>query len=220
MKRLVDIVIVLLVLPLWLPVLIIVGLIVAFSFGRPLFFRQERAGLNGKSFKILKFRTMTNSRDANGDLLPDEDRLTACGRRLRSLSLDELPELLNVLRGDMSLVGPRPLPVRYVARYSPEQRRRLETVPGITGWAQVNGRNQLDWDDRFAHDIWYVDNRTILLDIKILFMTLWTVLRREGISAVNEATMTEFMGSVGGPDRGHSSESDQLASPDSARKSE
>lgn len=220
MKRLVDILIVLLVLPIWLPVLLIVGLVVAFSFGRPLFFRQERAGLNGQSFKILKFRTMTNSRDANGDLLPDEDRLTTCGRRLRSLSLDELPELLNVLKGEMSLVGPRPLPVRYVARYSPDQRRRLEAVPGITGWAQVNGRNQLNWSDRFAHDIWYVDNRTILLDLKILFMTLWTVLRREGISAENEATMTEFTGSGQGPDHERSSESDRPASPDSAHRSE
>lgn len=220
MKRLVDIVIVLLVLPLWLPLLVITGLIVGWSFGRPLFFRQERAGLNGKSFKILKFRTMTDSRDDNGNLLPDEDRLTTCGRRLRSLSLDELPELLNVLKGEMSLVGPRPLPVRYVDRYTPQQRRRLEAVPGITGWAQVNGRNQLNWNDRFAHDIWYVDNRSISLDIKILFTTLWTVLRREGISAENEATMTEFMGSGQDPDHGHSAGSDQPASPDSVHKSE
>ena len=163
---------------------------------------------------------MTDPRDEKGNLLPDEDRLTTCGRRLRSLSLDELPELLNVLKGEMSLVGPRPLPVRYVARYSPEQKRRLEAVPGITGWAQVNGRNQLNWNDRFAHDIWYVDHRTILLDIKILFMTLWTVLRREGISSGNEATMAEFMGSGQDPDHGHSAGSDQPASPDSAHKSE
>ena len=172
MKRLLDILLILIALPVWLPVFVVVAIVVRLGLGAPVFFRQERAGLNGKPFAILKFRTMKDLRDSEGKLLPDADRLTPCGEWLRRLSLDELPELLNVLRGEMSLVGPRPWPTRYVARYTREQARRLECLPGVTGWAQVNGRNLLDWEGRFAHDLWYVDNQTIWLDLKITLLTL------------------------------------------------
>lgn len=162
--------------------------------GSPVFFRQTRPGLHGKPFKMVKFRTMTDARGLDGQLLPDADRLTPFGRFLRASSLDELPELWNVLKGDMSLVGPRPLLVAYLPLYSPEQARRHAVRPGITGWAQVNGRNELSWDDKFKLDVWYVDHGSMWLDIKILWQTVRKVLVREGISAAGEATMSEFKG--------------------------
>jgi sugar transferase EpsL len=168
--------------------------------GWPPIFAQKRPGLNGRIFTLYKFRTMTDARSPNGELLPDRDRLTRFGSILRATSLDELPELFNVVRGDMSLVGPRPLLARYLPRYSPRQRRRHEVRPGITGWAQVNGRNSLAWEKRFELDVWYVDNWSLALDAKILALTLWTVLRRDGISAEGEVTMFEFWGSEGPPE--------------------
>jgi len=162
--------------------------------GSPVFFRQTRPGLNAQPFNMVKFRTMTDARGPDDRLLPDADRLTAFGRFLRASSLDELPELWNVLRGDMSLVGPRPLLMEYLPLYSPEQARRHEVRPGITGWAQVNGRNALSWEDKFKLDVWYVDHHTLWLDIKILWLTVRKVLVREGISAVGEATMSKFTG--------------------------
>lgn len=163
--------------------------------GSPVLFAQERPGLHGQSFKMVKFRTMTDKRDADGHLLPDEERLTAFGRWLRSTSLDELPELLNVFKGEMSLVGPRPLLVEYLPLYSPEQARRHDVRPGITGWAQVNGRNAISWEDKFKLDVWYVENQSLWLDIKILWLTVKKVLVREGISAAGDATMPKFTGS-------------------------
>lgn len=174
------------------PVLVVGALLVRWRIGRPVFFRQERAGLGGRSFTLTKLRTMTDARDAAGNLLPDEARLTGLGRFLRSTSLDELPELWNVIKGDMALVGPRPLPTAYLDRYTAEEARRHEVRPGITGWAQVNGRNAVSWDDRLAMDVWYVDNRSLRLDLKILVRTVASVLRREGISAEGQATMTEL----------------------------
>lgn len=162
--------------------------------GSPVFFRQIRPGAKGKPFNMVKFRTMTDTRGPDGQLLPDAQRLTAFGRFLRSSSMDELPELWNVLKGDMSLVGPRPLLMEYLPLYSPEQARRHEARPGITGWAQVNGRNALSWDEKFKLDVWYVDNHTLWLDVKILWMTVRKVLLREGISAAGEATMSKFTG--------------------------
>ena len=179
------------------PVLAGVALAVRLRLGAPVLFRQERPGLHGRPFIMLKFRTMTDARDAAGRLLPDAERLTPLGRLLRSTSLDELPELWNVLRGDMSLVGPRPLLVRYLDRYTPEQARRHEVRPGLTGWAQVNGRNALTWEEKFALDVWYVDHASLALDLKILLLTLRRVLAREGISAAGEATMPEFTGTAG-----------------------
>ena len=175
------------------PFLVLV-LAVRFKLGSPVFFRQTRAGLHGKPFNMVKFRTMTDARGPDGQLLPDAERLTPFGRFLRASSLDELPELWNVLKGDMSLVGPRPLLMEYLPLYSPEQARRHEARPGITGWAQVNGRNALGWADKFRLDVWYVNNRTLWLDIKILWLTVRKVLVREGISAAGEATMSKFTG--------------------------
>jgi len=174
------------------PVMGLTALAVWRTMGRPVLFRQARPGLHGKPFVMYKFRTMRDLRDAEGKLLPDEARLTPFGRWLRSTSLDELPELLNVLRGEMSLVGPRPLLMEYLDRYTPEQARRHEVKPGITGWAQIHGRNNLSWDERFKLDVWYVDNWSLWLDVKILWRTLWMVLRREGISAQGHATMPRF----------------------------
>ena len=162
--------------------------------GSPAFFRQVRPGLRGKPFEMVKFRTMTDARGPDGALLPDADRLTPFGRFLRASSLDELPELWNVLKGEMSLVGPRPLLMEYLPLYSPQQARRHEVRPGITGWAQVNGRNALGWDEKFKLDVWYVDHRSLWLDIKILWLTVKKVLVREGISAAGEATMPRFTG--------------------------
>jgi len=174
--------------------LLLAGL-VRVKLGSPILFRQKRPGLHGQPFTILKFRTMTNARDTEGNLLPDEDRLTPFGQWLRSTSLDELPEILNVLRGDMSLVGPRPLLVEYLAYYTPEQMRRHEVRPGITGWAQVQGRNALSWDEKFALDTWYVDHQSLWLDLRILWMTIWKVLSREGINQPGYATAEFFRGS-------------------------
>ena len=162
--------------------------------GRPVFFVQERPGKNTRSFKMVKFRTMTDERDSAGQLLPDKERITRLGQILRRTSLDELPEFWNVLKGDMSIVGPRPLLMRYLPRYTPEQARRHELKPGITGWAQINGRNAISWEDKFRYDVWYVDNQSFLLDIKILMGTILKVVRRADISAHGEATMPEFMG--------------------------
>lgn len=177
-----------------LPLLILWALS-SLKIGRPVLFRQERAGLRGRVFTMVKFRTMRDDRLPDGSLAPDEVRLTRYGKMLRSTSLDELPELFNILKGDMSLVGPRPLLVRYLERYSPEQARRHEVLPGLTGWAQVNGRNALSWEDRFKLDVWYVDNCSFALDLKIIAMTLGKVVKRSGISAEGHATVSEFMGS-------------------------
>ena len=177
------------------PLLLLVALLVRVKLGTPILFRQQRPGLHGVPFTLLKFRTMTNQRDVAGKLLPDDERLTRFGRWLRSTSLDELPELINVLRGEMSLVGPRPLLMRYLDRYTSEQARRHEVRPGITGWVQVNGRNALSWEEKFKLDVWYVDNLSLWLDLKIIRLTIWKVLRREGISQTGHATMEEFSGS-------------------------
>ncbi len=176
------------------PVFLSVALAIFLRMGCPVLFRQKRPGLQGRPFVIYKFRTMVNKKEQNGSFLSDEQRLTVLGRFLRSTSLDELPELLNVLKGEMSLVGPRPLLMEYLERYTPEQARRHEVKPGITGWAQVNGRNALTWGEKFELDVWYVDHRSLWLDLKILWMTVSSVLRREGVSARRHATMPEFKG--------------------------
>ncbi|MBI5442507.1 MAG: sugar transferase [Deltaproteobacteria bacterium] len=194
LKRLLDLVGSILGLALLWPALLAIGVLVRLTMGSPVFFGQVRPGLGGRPFRMLKFRTMTKARGPGGELLADADRLTRFGRFLRSTSLDELPELLNVLKGEMSLVGPRPLLMEYLERYTPEQARRHEVRPGITGWAQVNGRNALSWEDRFALDVWYVDHQSVWLDMKILWITLATVLRREGVSAPGCSTMPEFLG--------------------------
>ena len=219
MKRACDLIFIFLAVPVWIPLFVICFLMVWIVQGRPIFFRQLRSGRGGVPFNILKFRTMKDLRDESGQSIADSERLSPFGRTLRALSLDEIPELLNVIAGQMSLVGPRPLPVAYLERYSPFQRRRLECLPGITGWAQVNGRNQVTWEQRFELDVWYVDNRSTLLDLKILLKTLLTVLKRDGISAEGEATMTEFMGS-GDPAHERRSTPVSPHSPDPARKSE
>ena len=166
--------------------------------GNPVLFIQVRPGLNSKPFRLLKFRTMTNQRDANGELLPDAQRLTPFGRWLRSSSIDELPGLVNILRGEMSFIGPRPLLMQYLPLYSPEQARRHDVKPGFSGWAQINGRNTLSWEDKFRLDVWYVDHQSFWLDLQIFLITIWKVLRREGISAVGEATMAPFIGEIYG----------------------
>lgn len=177
------------------PILLVLAGLVWGFIGRPIFFTQQRPGRAGVPFRMMKFRTMTNARDADGKLLPDNQRLVPFGRFLRSSSLDELPELLNVLKGDMSLVGPRPLLMEYLPLYTPEQARRHEVRPGVTGWAQINGRNALSWEEKFQLDVWYVDNRTLWLDIKILFLTVLKVIKRDDISHGQEATMPKFKGS-------------------------
>ena len=195
MKRCFDLVVAtLLLVVLALPLLLVV-LLVRRKLGSPVFFRQVRPGLHGQPFEMVKLRTMTDEYGADGALLPDAQRLTTFGRFLRASSLDELPELWNVIKGDMSLVGPRPLLMEYLPLYTPEQARRHEVRPGITGWAQVNGRNAISWEEKFALDVWYVDHRTWSLDIIILWMTVRKVLVRDGISAAGEATMTRFTGS-------------------------
>jgi sugar transferase EpsL len=176
------------------PVILVTATCIRLSMGTPVFFRQMRPGLHGRPFAILKFRTMMNARTADGKLLSDEVRLTAVGRVVRKFSLDELPQLWNVVRGEMSLVGPRPLLMEYLERYSPEQARRHEVTPGITGWAQVNGRNAITWQEKFRHDLWYVDHASFLLDLRILGMTLVRVIRGSGISNEGHATMPLFMG--------------------------
>ncbi len=176
------------------PVLAVIAVLVWINLGRPVLFRQVRPGLGGRPFTIYKFRTMMDARGADDGLLPDGERLTRFGHFLRAASLDELPELFNVIKGDMSIVGPRPLLMQYLDRYTPEQTRRHEVKPGLTGWAQINGRNAITWEEKFNLDIWYVDNLSVTLDIRILFFTVTKVFRREGISADGEATMKEFMG--------------------------
>ena len=177
------------------PFLVLVGFLVRLKIGSPVLFRQERPGLHGRPFTIYKFRTMTDQRDEAGNLLPDGNRLTRLGRFLRKTSMDELPELFNVIKGDMSIVGPRPLLMQYLDRYTPEQARRHEVKPGITGWAQVNGRNAISWEDKFKLDVWYVDNLTLWLDVRIILMTVSKVLKSEGISQAGHATAQEFLGS-------------------------
>lgn len=194
-KRMVDLILTIAAaLILTIPITLL-GLIVRLLIGSPIFFCQERPGLRSQPFTLYKFRTMTDACDAHGNLLSDAQRLTSFGRFLRSSSLDELPELWNVLRGDMSLVGPRPLLARYLDRYTPEQARRHEVRPGITGWAQVNGRNALSWEQKFALDVWYVDHMSLWLDLKIIALTVWKIIKREGISQPGQATAEEFMGS-------------------------
>ena len=195
LKRLFDLLLVLVSAPLWLPLLLFLALLVRLKLGASMLFRQKRPGLNGEIFEMIKFRTMTGARDASGALLPDSERLPLFGAWLRSTSLDEIPELLNVLKGDMSLVGPRPLLVQYLPRYNPRQRRRHEVRPGLTGWAQINGRNALSWEEKFEFDVWYVENRSLILDIKILCKTLTVLIKRTGISASDTVTMPEFLGS-------------------------
>jgi len=195
-KRLFDLTLTMIVLIVTFPILIVAAIFVRVRLGRPVAFIQSRPGLKGRPFKLLKLRTMTDARDASGVLLDDEARLTPLGKFLRSTSIDELPSLWNVLVGDMSLVGPRPLLMRYIPLYSPVQARRHEVRPGITGWAQINGRNTVDWDRKFELDVWYVDHRSFWLDLKILMLTVELVFRRKDINAEGQATMTAFTGSV------------------------
>ena len=195
MKRLFDLLLIFITIALLLPVLLITALLVALKLGSPVFFSQERPGLNGKIFKLYKFRTMTDTCNMDGEPLPDIDRLTSFGGLLRATSLDELPALWNVLKGDMSLVGPRPLLVEYLPLYSVEEAQRHNVRPGITGWAQVNGRNTISWSEKFKLDVWYVDNQSFWLDLKIILLTMKKVFVREGISAEGHATMEKFTGS-------------------------
>lgn len=197
-KRLFDVLVAASALLAGLPLLIALVLLVKVKLGSPVLFCQSRPGKNGVVFTMYKFRTMTDARDSQGQLLPDKDRLTSFGKFLRASSLDELPELLNVLKGEMSLVGPRPLLIEYLPLYSTEQARRHEVRPGITGWAQVNGRNAISWEEKFKLDVWYVDNRSLWLDVKILWLTVKKVVIKDGISAKGEATMPKFMGTKKG----------------------
>lgn len=196
-KRLFDLILTALGLILISPILLILVLVIWFVQGRPILFQQKRPGFHGTPFMIYKFRTMTNERDDKDNLKPDAQRITQLGKFLRSTSLDELPELINVLRGEMSLIGPRPLLMQYLERYSPEQARRHNVLPGMTGWAQINGRNAISWEDRFRLDTWYVDHWSLWLDIKILGFTFWKVIKREGINQPGQATSEEFMGNHG-----------------------
>lgn len=194
-KRLLDITISLIALIFLLPLMLLIYLLVIINLGSPAFFLQERVGKDNKIFKMIKFRTMKNSTDKNGNLLSDNERVTKFGGFLRSFSLDELPELINILKGDMSLVGPRALLVQYLGLYNDEQIRRHEVLPGLTGWAQINGRNSITWSEKFKLDVWYVDNWSLWLDIKIFFLTFWKVLKREGINQSESVTMEYFNGS-------------------------
>jgi len=196
-KRLLDIVLSSFLLLALGPFLLVTALIVGVTMGRPVLFRQLRPGYLGRPFLLLKFRTMSDARDSQGDLLPDGERLTPFGRLLRGMSFDELPALFNVLLGEMSLVGPRPLLMQYLDRYTPKQMRRHEVKPGITGWAQVNGRNAITWEQKFELDVWYLDHLSLWLDLKIIGMTVWKILKREGINQPGEATMKEFTGTPG-----------------------
>ena len=194
-KRLLDITISLIAVIFLLPLMSLICLLVIINLGSPAFFLQERVGKDNKIFKMIKFRTMKNSTDKNGNLLSDNERVTKFGSFLRSFSLDELPELINILKGDMSLVGPRALLVQYLGLYNDEQIRRHEVLPGLTGWAQINGRNSITWSEKFKLDVWYVDNWSLWLDIKIFFLTFWKVLKREGINQSESVTMEYFNGS-------------------------
>jgi lipopolysaccharide/colanic/teichoic acid biosynthesis glycosyltransferase len=193
-KRIFDLCLTLPALVVLSPFLLLIALVVWIGLGSPIIFGQKRPGYKARIFTIYKFRTMRDAKGKDGKLLPDSDRLTGLGRFLRSFSLDELPELINVLKGEMSIVGPRPLLIVYLDRYTPEQSRRHDVLPGITGWAQVNGRNALSWEEKFALDVWYVDHWSFWLDIKILFMSVWKVLKRESINTPGQATSPEFMG--------------------------
>tara|TARA_Y100001958_G_C21239171_1_gene566385 strand:- start:860 stop:1459 length:600 start_codon:yes stop_codon:yes gene_type:complete len=197
-KTIFDFTFSLIVLILLFPVLCLLMIINLFSIGTPIFFKQQRPGIHGNPFHFYKFRTMTNEKDDNGGLLPDKDRLTSFGKFIRKTSIDEFPSLWNVLKGDMSLVGPRPLLMEYLSLYSEEQMRRHEVKPGITGWAQINGRNAVSWEVKFKLDVWYVDNQSFWLDLKIILLTIWKVLKREGISHRNYATMPTFKGTKNG----------------------
>jgi sugar transferase EpsL len=194
LKRAIDVVLVTIGMVLLAPLFAVLAWKVRREFGSPVLFRQPRPGLDGRIFQLRKFRTMTDERGPDGDLLPDEQRLTPFGSWLRSTSLDEIPEMVNVLQGDMSLVGPRPLLVEYLDRYSPEQARRHEVRPGITGWSQINGRNDMPWDDKLALDVWYVDHRSLWLDVRILLRTLWVMVTRQGVSLDGHATTVKFQG--------------------------
>jgi lipopolysaccharide/colanic/teichoic acid biosynthesis glycosyltransferase len=202
MKRAIDILVSGLALLLLWPVILITAGLVRVSMGSPVLFCQQRPGLGGRPFTLVKFRTMRDATDPAGRPLPDAQRLTRVGRLLRRTSLDELPQLWNVLKGDMSLVGPRPLLMEYLPRYNARQRRRHDVRPGITGWAQVNGRNALSWEEKFEHDVWYVEHRSLGLDVKIVLMTLGQVFAGRGVSAGGHATMPEFMGTASGEDHG------------------
>ena len=192
-KRVLDLTLALVALVLIAPIMLVLALLVRLKLGAPVFFFQQRPGLHGQPFSLYKLRTMTDARDEHGNLLPDSARLTSLGRFLRSTSLDELPELINVLRGDMSLVGPRPLLPEYLPGYDEEAYRRHDVLPGLTGWAQINGRNAISWEEKFALDVWYVDNMSLWLDLKVIGLTVWKIVQREGISQAGQATMSEFM---------------------------
>jgi lipopolysaccharide/colanic/teichoic acid biosynthesis glycosyltransferase len=194
LKRLFDLSVATVALVLMSPLILLIGLLVAAFLGKPILFRQQRPGLNGKLFTLLKFRTMREPVGLNERLAPDGERITSFGRLLRSTSLDELPELINVVCGEMSIVGPRPLLVRYLGRYSLFQMRRHEVLPGITGWAQVNGRNAVSWDHKFAMDVWYVDHQSLWLDLKIIILTMWKIAKRDGIDQPGVVGASEFMG--------------------------
>jgi sugar transferase EpsL len=195
LKRFFDVIFSFLVLIILSPLILLLSLLLLLIQGWPIFFTQRRPGLEGRLFDLIKFRTMRDIRDARGSLLPDEQRITRLGAFMRRSSLDELPEFLNVLKGDMSVVGPRPLLVQYLERYTPEQARRHDVLPGVTGWAQINGRNALTWEEKFALDVWYVDHWSFWLDIRIVFLTVWKAIKGEGVSQPGHATMPEFMGS-------------------------
>lgn len=194
LKRLMDILVSLSALIVLSPVFLVVGILIAIKLGRPVFFVQKRVGKNNKVFNMIKFRTMKDIKDKNGNLLSDKERLTSFGEKLRSLSIDELPELINILKGDMSLVGPRPLLVEYLPLYSKEQLRRHEVLPGLTGWAQINGRNSISWKEKFKLDVWYVENWSFALDIKIFFLTISKVLKKSDINQSEDNTMEKFNG--------------------------
>ena len=194
LKRFFDVMMSLVLIIAFFPIFVLLVLVIRFKLGAPVLYKQVRPGLNGKPFEMVKFRSMSNTKDADGNALPDEQRLSSFGKFLRSTSLDELPELWNIFRGDMSFVGPRPLLMEYLPLYSPEQLRRHDVRPGITGWAQVNGRNSISWPERFKLDLWYVDNQSVLHDVRILLKTVYKVLSREGISADGQATMQKFTG--------------------------
>lgn len=194
LKRSFDFICALIALILLFPILIIIAILIRIKLGSPIFFLQERVGKDNKVFKIIKFRTMRDIRDKNGNLLVDEERMTSFGKTMRSLSIDELPELINILKGDMSIVGPRPLLVQYLPLYNDEQIKRHNTLPGLTGWAQINGRNNLSWNEKFDLDLWYVKNRSFKLDLKIIFLTIYKVIKREDINKEGQATTEYFNG--------------------------
>jgi sugar transferase EpsL len=195
LKRAFDLLLAVLIMLFIWPLLLLIFMLLLFSIGKPVLFKQKRPGYKGQPFVIYKFRTMTNEKNSSGELLPDENRITWVGQILRSLSLDELPEIFNVIKGDMSIVGPRPLLMQYIGRYSPEQARRHDVFPGITGWAQINGRNDISWEEKFKLDVWYVDNLSFKMDVRIILLTFWRVICREGINREGYATAPEFMGS-------------------------